>query len=122
MWRSIAARAWTLQRCRTCRAWRYPPGPVCAECLSPDFDWAAIAGGGEILSWTVFHRGYLAAYPPPYNVIAVRLDEGPIVISNLDGEVPQGDWIGTRVDLTYSVMPDGAILPRFVQAGSPRVP
>lgn len=118
MWQSIADHAWKLQRCRDCHAWRYPPSPVCAECLSAEFDWSAIAGGGEILSWTVFHRGYLPAYPPPYNVVAVRLDEGPIVISNLEGSVPDGDWIGTRVALTYSTMPDGVTLPRFRQSSA----
>ena len=62
----------------------------------------------------VFHRQYLPAYPAPYNVVAVRLDEGPLMVSNLEGPVPEGSWIGRRVRLTYAEMPDGAVLPRFV--------
>ncbi len=65
------------------------------------------------MSWIVFHRRYLAAYHPPYNVIAVRLEEGPLMISNLEGVSPSGSWIGSKVSLTYTTMPDGAVLPRF---------
>jgi uncharacterized OB-fold protein len=61
----------------------------------------------------VFHRQYLQAYPAPYNVIAVRLDEGPVMISNLQGDAPDGSWIGRRVRLVYAEMPDAAVLPRF---------
>ena len=113
-WESIRERALRIQNCRNCGAFRYPPGPTCPDCLSTDHDWIAISGRGEILSWVVFHRGYLPAYPPPYNVIAVRLDEGPTIVSNLEGETPRESWIGARVSLIYATMPDGAILPRFI--------
>jgi uncharacterized OB-fold protein len=113
-WASIRARALKLQQCTRCRNFRYPPSAVCPECLSPDHDWIASTGRGEILSWVIFHRGYLPAYPPPYNVIAVRLIEGPIVVSNLTGPEPDGNWIGATVSLVYEELPDGLILPRFV--------
>jgi uncharacterized OB-fold protein len=60
----------------------------------------------------------LPAYPPPYNVIAVRLAEGPIMISNLEGDAPEGSWIGHIVRLIYVPMPDAFILPRFVLAST----
>jgi len=65
------------------------------------------------MSWVIFHRTYLPAYPAPYNAITVRLDEGPVMVSNLEGPTPAGSWIGERVRLCYSVMPDGMVLPRF---------
>lgn len=114
MWDSIGARAMKLQCCKGCGAFRYPPGPVCPECLSEESEWTALSGRGTIASWVIFHRGYLPAYPPPYNVIAVRLAEGPIMISNLEGPGPQGSWIGAPVSLVYATMPDGFVLPRFV--------
>lgn len=115
-WRSVSERRLSLQCCRGCGAFRYPPGPICPECLSEDSDWQPVSGKGEILSWVVFHRHYLPAYKPPYNVIAVRLDEGPLFMSNLEGVAPEGDWIGRRVELVYATMPDGFVLPRFVLA------
>ncbi len=114
MWDSIAARRMQLQRCNACGTFQYPPGPGCPSCLSMDLSWVPIAGRGRILSWVVFHRQYLPAYTAPYNAIAVQLDEGPIMISNLEGTPPDGAWIGHAVHLTYATMPDGVVLPRFV--------
>ncbi|MCF3933727.1 OB-fold domain-containing protein [Acuticoccus sp. M5D2P5] len=112
-WQLLAeTRALHLQRCGSCGAFRYPPGPVCHECLSPDYAWTAVSGGGSIMSWVIFHRQYLDLYPAPYNVVAVRLDEGPIIISNLTGAEPEGSWIDRRVEMVP--VPIGAeILPRF---------
>ncbi|MCO5089462.1 OB-fold domain-containing protein [Bosea sp. (in: a-proteobacteria)] len=103
----------SLQCCRHCSTWRYPPGPVCQSCLSPDYDWKPVSGHGEILSWIVFHRSYLPEYSSPYNVVAVRLDEGPTMISNLVEEPPPGSVIGRRVALQPVEMDDGVTLPRF---------
>lgn len=117
MWESIRARRMCLQRCRACGAWQYPPGPGCVQCGGEDQEWAPLSGQATVLSWAVFHRQYLPAYPAPYNVVAVRLAEGPVMISNLEGEPPEGSWIGAKVRLTYADMPDGAVLPRFALAG-----
>ena len=76
----------------------------------------ACFGQGTILSWEIFHRQYLPAYPAPYNVIAVRLAEGPVMISNLEAPHPDGTWIGREVHMVYVDMPDGAVLPRFILA------
>ncbi len=113
LWESIRAHRLSMQRCGACATLRYPPAPVCPACLAEEAHWVPVQGGGEILSWVIFHRGYLPAYPPPYNVITVRLDEGPIMVSNLEGPEPEGTWIGQRVALTYVTMPDGVVLPRF---------
>jgi uncharacterized OB-fold protein len=117
LWDSIRARRLCLPRCRACGAWQYPPGPGCPSCLGTDLEWRTVSGGATIVSWVVFHRQYLPAYPAPYNVIAVRLDEGPLMVSNLEGAPPENSWIGRRVRLTYATMPDGAVLPRFVLDG-----
>lgn len=103
----------SLQCCADCGTWRYPPGPVCQACLSQRYDWRAVSGGGELLSWIVFHKQYLPEYPAPYNVVAVRLDEGPTMISNLIEEPRACDLIGRRVRVVVVQMDDGVFLPRF---------
>ena len=65
-----------------------------------------------ILSWVVFHKEYLDDYKPPYNVVAVQLEEGPITISNLSGPEPSGTWIGKAVEIIYESGADGETLPR----------
>ena len=116
MWQTIAHGAMALQRCDDCGRFQYPPGPVCSHCLSPRLTWRPLSGRGTILSWVIFHKGYLAAYPAPYNVIAVRLDEDVVLVSNLEAPLPEGDWIGRQVRMTYTTMADGFVLPRFVLA------
>lgn len=113
MWESIAGDAMRLQRCAGCGRFRYPPGPVCPECLSMDADWLPIAGRGEVLSWTTFHRQYLPAYPAPATVVAVRLEEGPIMIGNIGREDAAALSLGAPVEMIYTDHPDGYRLPSF---------
>ena len=112
MWESIAKRKWALQFCPQSSSYRYPPSPICPDSLSMDYEWRPIKGTGEILSWVIFHRKYFDDHPAPYNTIAVRLDEGPIVISNLVGKEPEGSWIGRRVEVVYEDHED-YVLPRM---------
>ncbi|WP_438394023.1 Zn-ribbon domain-containing OB-fold protein [Caballeronia sp. DA-9] len=114
MWESIREHAMKLQCCTGCGGYQYPPAPVCVHCLSTELEWRALSGQGSIISWVVFHKSYLDAYPAPYNVIAVRLAEGPVMISNLESPLPEGSWIGKPVRMTYVTMADELVLPRFV--------
>lgn len=120
LWASIAARRMELQRCSDCGTFLYPPAPVCPSCLSESLGWVPVSGEGKILSWIVYHRQYFATYPPPHNVIAVELDEGPVFVSNLEGEKPSGSWIGERVRICYVVDSKGKTLPRFELKGPAR--
>jgi uncharacterized OB-fold protein len=86
---------------------------VCHVCLSPKAEWKSVSGAGEILSWVIFHKQYLPAYPAPYNVIAVKLDEGPTIVSNLVHNPSDDAVIGRRVRLVIVAMDDGVALPRF---------
>jgi uncharacterized OB-fold protein len=102
MWESIRAHGWKLQQCDDCSTVRYPPAPNCAHCLSMATTWKPLSGRGKILSWVIFHKQYFDNFPTPYNSVAVQLEEGPIVISNLIGEEPQGSWIGHEVEICYA--------------------
>ncbi|MCO5090224.1 OB-fold domain-containing protein [Bosea sp. (in: a-proteobacteria)] len=108
MWDSIENRRLALQRCDDCLRFRYPPGPICPHCLSMDHRWEAVSGRGSILSWVVFHRQYFDDFPPPYNAVAVQIAEGPIVVSNLVGDEPEGSWIGAQVEFVYRRQGDRA--------------
>jgi uncharacterized OB-fold protein len=113
MWKGFAQRRMLLQCCESCDTFRYPPAASCAKCLAPMHRWVEINGRGRIISWAIFHRKYLPNYPTPYNVIAVQLSEGPIMISNLEGALPEGSWIGREVQLTWSETEGVGLLPRF---------
>jgi len=116
-WASVREHRTSLQCCTGCNTWRYPPAPCCPACLSMDADWKPLSGRGTILSWVIFHRQYFDDFPPPYNAIAVRLAEGPIMISNLVGAVPEGSWIDHEVELCH-VDHAARTLPQFRLVGA----
>lgn len=113
MWQSIAQRAMQLPYCADCNRAVYPPSSCCPRCMSFELPWRPISGRGRILSWTRFHRTYLPAYPAPHTVIAVALEEGVVMISNLAGPEPsRGEWIGRNVRICYENVGE-RLLPRF---------
>jgi uncharacterized OB-fold protein len=56
-----------------------------------------MSGRGAVLSWVKLHRQYFPTLPVPYVVVAVQLEEGPIMFGNLDQEAPLS--AGGRVQL-----------------------
>lgn len=76
-----------VQRCGHCAALRYPASPICPECGRTAHIWAQMSGGGKVLSWVVFHRKYFDGFANdiPYNVSMIALDEGPVLISSVEG-------------------------------------
>jgi uncharacterized OB-fold protein len=114
MWESINQDCMKLQWCPDSDLFRYPPGPACPVSLSMEYEWRPISGRGRIISWTVFHRTYLPAYPAPHLVVAVQLDEGPIMVSNMDHGVLDRMRLDAPVRMIYIDHPDGYRLPSFV--------
>jgi len=101
MWESIERGAMELQKCCTCGAFRYPPAPVCPNDLDEKSEWTKVSGKGTILSWVVFHKKYFDDHVPLYNSVAIELEEGPFIVSQLQGAEPEGSWIGKSVELIY---------------------
>src|SRR6266446_4474930 len=85
-WDATRRHQLALQRCADCTRFRYPPAPVCPECLSDRAEWTAVSGRGVVSTFVVFHQRYFTSFAPdiPYNVVQVQLDEGPRLMANLD--------------------------------------
>ncbi len=86
LWRRIKA-VYNLQGrlCRTCGSKYFPPIPLCPKCRrKTDFIDFQLSGLGKVYSYTVIHE------PPsgfkdlaPYVLALIRLDEGPLVLSQI---------------------------------------
>lgn len=74
-----------LQRCASCLSFRFPVTPLCPECRSFDFEWALCSGRGAVYSYTVVHHQTHPAFPVPYTIVLVELEEGPRLITQLRG-------------------------------------
>jgi uncharacterized protein len=109
-WQATSERRLLVQRCEGCGHAQHYPRSICTGCGAPDPSWVESAGRGEVHSFTVVHRSPHPAFEAPYTVALVRLDEGPVLLTNIvDGEVR----CGTRVRVTWEDLPDGRKLPLF---------
>lgn len=89
-----------LQRCNACRRFRWTPQLACPGCLSEDYDWVATCGRGIVYSFTIVHRPVDPdAFPAPYVLGVVQLEEGPLLLTNIVGCDP-GE---VRIDMPVAV-------------------
>jgi uncharacterized OB-fold protein len=100
-WEFVQREELRIQRCSACAALRYPPAPVCPQCLSPECEWTPLSGKGTVLAWTTFHRQYFPELPVPYTVVAVETAEGPIVIGNYVNSGGRRAACGDEVRLVF---------------------
>ena len=77
-----------VQACTKCGYLRWPPGPLCNECLSSDSEWKEISPSGTLWSYAVYHRAMNPRFKDqiPYTVALVELDDGPRMYGRLVGE------------------------------------
>ena len=77
-----------VQACTKCGYLRWPPGPLCNECLSPDTEWKEISPTGTLWSYAVYHRAMNPRFKDqiPYTVALVELDDGPRMYGRLVGD------------------------------------
>jgi hypothetical protein len=102
-WAAARQRKLVIQRCDGCGKLRFPPELACFYCGSLKSTWTQVSGRAALFSWTV-------AYPPllpyfhqraPWPVVAVQVEEGPRLISNLVG-VPVEDYeIGMPLEADF---------------------
>ena len=112
-WEYIDRHELRLQQCTDCEEWWFPPGAVCPDCLSAEYEWRPVTGNGEIISYVVFRKQYFDAYEPPYNVVSIELREGPLFVSNVVNVSPDDLSIGQEVSLMFDDVSDNLTLPRF---------
>jgi hypothetical protein len=68
-----------------------------------------------VLYWIYVHRAYWPAYESelPYNVCAIRLDEGPLLLNNLVGVAVGDVKEGMKVRVTFEDVTPEISLPKF---------
>lgn len=101
------------QRCTQCGAVRYVVGPLCPECHSFDHEWIASSGRGTIYSYTVVRHQTHPAFPAPYTMLLVEMEEGPRVIAQLRASEVTAAEIGASVHVEWEDLPNQS-LPVFV--------
>jgi uncharacterized protein len=66
-----------IRMCNGCDAVVHMPMAYCNRCGSWDGRWQQVAGTGTVYSWTTAAHQVHPAYPVPYTVVLVALDDHP---------------------------------------------
>ena len=81
-----------LPRCRDCNTVQYPVRDICSNCLSDRIEWTAVSNQGVLLSQTRIHHSVEPFHQrsAPVRMGSVKLDEGPVLIAFVAGDVQPG--------------------------------
>lgn len=113
-WAAARRHEFVAQSCRACGSWQHYARPFCLRCDSAEVEWSPIGGGGTIYSQTIVRVQIRPDLTPPYVVAIVELDEGPRLVTNIEGE----SAIGDHVTLAWRDPEEGPPLPIFVRRQS----
>jgi uncharacterized protein len=98
-----------IQRCASCATLRHPPGPMCPNCHSLEYDSIEAAGTGAIHSHVTVHYPQVPGFEYPLPVVLVDLTEGVRMLMNADRA--DGLSIGEAVRIELREFDPGAWLP-----------
>jgi uncharacterized OB-fold protein len=87
----------------------------CTRCFGDRIEWIAACGRARVLSFTVVRRPVSPAFADdvPYVVALVTLEEGPTMMTNIVGCVPEQVTIGMQVAVTFEDWTEDISVPKF---------
>lgn len=103
--------------CSACGVPLHLPRPHCSACGSGAPEWRDVAPTGTIYSWTVVEHPAMRAFPVPYTVALVELDDVPGVrlAAYFDGERDLAP--GAAVRAVFDDVRDGVVVPQWELVG-----
>jgi uncharacterized OB-fold protein len=99
--------------CRACGAPIHLPRPFCPSCRSRDLEWRDLSPNGRVYSWTVVEHQVHPAFPVPYTILLIELDDMPGVrlVGNIAGDAVLN--IGDPVRATFDPAGNEVIFPQW---------
>lgn len=101
-------------QCQNCRTFYYPV-IHCVSCDKPEMKWVKVSGKGHVYTFVIYHQLYHPAWKEdiPYNVCWIKLDEGPLLLSNLVQCKNEEIYIGMPVEVIFEDATEEVTLPKF---------
>jgi uncharacterized protein len=109
-----------VRHCNACREYHFYPRPFCPKCWSTDVDWVEASGRAHLYTYSVVHANDLPPWPErvPYVAAVVDLDEGPRVMTNVEGIEFDDIEIGMALTVDFKSIDDDVSIPIFRPAAS----
>jgi uncharacterized OB-fold protein len=117
-WEAAREQRLVIPRCDDCSHYHFYPRTLCPQCSSPKLTWTQVSGAGVVYSFTVIHRAPSPAFATavPYVVAAVKLTEGPHLMTNIVDIAPDAVRIGMPVKVVFQKFSGEITLPMFEPA------
>ncbi|WP_181781875.1 thiolase C-terminal domain-containing protein [Pseudonocardia pini] len=102
-WASGADGVLRITQCGSCGRLFHPPLPSCPTCRSAEVALTAVSGRATVVAVTVTHQAWQPAFPPPYAVaiVAIEEDDRARLTTNVVGVDPAEVRIGMRVRVRF---------------------
>jgi uncharacterized OB-fold protein len=117
-WDGCKNGALRLQRCRACGHTYFPPRPFCPKCASAEVEVYTASGKAVLWSYIINHRPRPDIGTEPYAVALVKLDEGPLMLTNIVEcpQTPEALQLDMPLRVAFAKQTDDITLPFFTPA------
>ena len=107
-----------LRHCNACGRDHFYPRPFCPSCWSEDVSWREASGRATLYTYSVVHVNDLPPFPErvPYVAAVVDLEEGPRVMTNVEGVPFDALEIGMALVVDFKAISDDVTIPVFRSA------
>ncbi|MBX5452725.1 MAG: Zn-ribbon domain-containing OB-fold protein [Acidobacteriia bacterium] len=107
-WQAAREGRFLIRVCRTCERAHWYPRALCPFCFSENTEWREASGRGSIYTFSIMRRA-----KEPYAIAYVKLDEGPMMMTNIVDSAFENIAIDQQVELVFRETEDGPPVPVF---------
>jgi uncharacterized OB-fold protein len=119
-WDACREGRFLVRHCNACGRDYFYPRPFCPTCWSDDVEWKEASGRGTLYTYSIVHVNDLPPFNQrvPYVAAIVELDEGPRVMTNVEGTPFDQLRIGAAVEVDWKPISDDVTIPVFRQVAA----
>jgi uncharacterized OB-fold protein len=119
-WDAARDKRLLIKRCNACGAAHFYPRPFCPRCWSDDVVWEEASGRATLYTYSIVRRNDLPPFNErvPYVAAVVDLDEGPRMMTNVEGCDEDDLQIGMPLLVDFRVETDEVTVPVFRPVGT----
>jgi uncharacterized OB-fold protein len=104
-----------IRHCNACGEDHFYPRPFCPTCWSDDVAWKEASGRATLYTFSIVHQNDLPPFGErvPYVAAIVDLEEGPRVMTNIEGVEHDALRIGMPLVVDYKPISDDVTIAIF---------
>ena len=114
-WDATADGRLLVKRCGSCGRAHFYPRPFCPHCWSDEVEWEEASGRATLYTYSIVRRNDLPPFPDrvPYVAAVVDLEEGPRMMTNVEGCDEADLAIGMSLIVDFRQETDEISIPVF---------